>query len=106
MKIKKNQEEFIIIPELLSLTTNVDYLFHFILGPFMYKFFSRGKTKLNFSFIAKKNIQKPLELNTRFEHFWGRDNDKRVYYEHPFLGKIKSTFVVKLNNSGTIINFS
>ena len=106
MKIKKNQEEFIIIPELLSLTTNVDCLFHFILGPFMYKFFSRGKTKLNFSYIVKKDIKKPPELNTKLEYFWGTSGDKRIYYEHPFLGRIKLKMLVEKqgNNFNFLVN--
>jgi len=103
MKIKKNQEKFIVVPGLFSLTTNVDYIFHFILGPFMYKFFSKGKTRLNFSYIVKKDIKKPPKLNTKLEYFWGKNGDKRIYYEHPFLGRIKLKMLVE--KQGNSFNF-
>ncbi|HBU07236.1 MAG TPA: hypothetical protein DEB09_04090 [Candidatus Magasanikbacteria bacterium] len=95
MKIKKNHEKFTIVPKLFSLTTNVDILPHFILGPFMYDFYPKGETKLNFSYIVKKDIEKPPELDTKLEYFWGKNGDNRIYYEHPFLGKIKLKMLVE-----------
>lgn len=106
MKIKKYQEKFIVVPELFSLTTNVELIFHFIFGSFMLNLFLKEKTKLNFSYMVNKDIKKPPELNTKLEYFWGTRGDKRIYYEHPFLGKIKLKMLVEKqgNNFNFLVN--
>ena len=103
MKIEKDHKNIIVVPKLFTLVTNVDYIYHFYLSSFMYKLLG-DKTKLNFSYIVKNDIEKPPELNIRFDYFWGKDGDKRLYYEHPFFGEIKLKMLVE--KKGNDFNFS
>ena len=88
------KNKVVIIPELLSLISNVEFLPQFALGPFMYPFL-KSKTRLNFTFHVVNDITKPSDLNIDFKYFWGKNFTNTVYYEHPLLGKYKLKMLIK-----------
>ena len=99
MEIQKKMERFVIIPELLSLKTNViDLIPQFLLGAFMHKTWSE-KTRINLSFRIVNDFEKPQGFNKRFGSFWGTENSPQVYYEKKFSEGIKFKMLVKKTNN-------
>lgn len=99
MKYQKYLKRFTVIPELLSLSTNAKNLIPGLsVGAFICKIFDEP-TRLNFVFEIVNDIKKPAELNKKFEYFWGKNNDERLYYERPFWGRIKFKMLIEKNGS-------
>lgn len=99
MKYQEYLKRFTVVPELLSLSTNVKNLIPGLsVGAFICKIFD-WPTKLNFVFKIVNDIKKPAELNKKFEFFWGKNNNKRLYYERPFWGRIKFKMLIEKNGS-------
>jgi len=100
MQYTNNLKNIVIIPELLSLRTNViDFIPYFSLGAFMHETY-KEKTLINLGFEVVNDIEKPKELTKKIENFYGEDQIPIVYYEKVFTKNIKFKMLIKKTNSG------
>jgi len=59
----------------------------------------KGETKYGVKFAVKNDVSRPKKLNQKFEYYWGRDNEKQIYYEHPLLPGVKGKLLLDMSNN-------
>lgn len=101
--IEDNLITISIIPNIFNLKTNVKFIPHFILGPFMVNT-QKNVADILFTFIVNQDVIKPSILDTKIGYFWGKNNEKKVYYEHPFFGKWRLKMLVEKRGNNFTFN--
>jgi hypothetical protein len=87
---------YIVIPEIVEIRSNVDYIIHFKFGEHLNdKLFQSKNNKILIEFKVTKDFEKPSYLNQRFHFIWGREEVDELYYERPLMGPIKARLLVK-----------
>jgi hypothetical protein len=81
-----NLKEYVIVPELVKIKSNVKYVQYFSLGDYLDNaFFLPTKCLTNFEFIVDDNIVKNQKFDQKFHFFYGEKNGNAIYFERPLL---------------------
>lgn len=89
-------EKFTVIPELLEIKSNVDYIIHFKFGERLNdKMVQSENNKIRIEFKVTKDFEKPNYLNQKFHFVWGKEGIDELYYECPLIGSFKAKLLIR-----------
>lgn len=89
-------EKFTVIPELLEIKSNVDYIIHFKFGERLNdKMVQSENNKIRIEFKVTKDFEKPNYLNQKFHFIWGKEGTDELYYERPLIGSFKAKLLIR-----------
>lgn len=85
-----------LVHKLLFVDTNVSNIYYFLYAPLLDNII-KGDSKYGVRFVVNTDVQKPELLTQRFDYFWGRNDKKVIYYEHPLLPGVKAKLLLDMS---------
>lgn len=91
-----------LVYKLLFVETNVNKIYYFSYAPVLDSLIS-GKTKYGLRFLVKDDVKKPEFLNQPLDYFWGSQDKKVIYYEHPIIPGVKAKMLLDMRDKVYLI---
>ena len=86
-----------LVYKLLFIETNLRNFIYYLPYALALDDIVKGKSKYGVGFYVENDIQKPNDLDQRFDYFWGHEGIKRIYYEHHLLPGIKAKMLLDMS---------